>query len=226
MSADFATNFLDGFEILDKRTQATLKATKQLGSFFAKASEFQKVYIKNISALCAQYKQKKLPLFDGSVQTGIASMVNELENVANAQKDFVEQLLQLKKDTEGFVREKEKRQKMLVQNYQKITSEWKKQLDTLKRSRDNYVKLAKDANGLQLQLNKKEQDTSVKSSVLSAATAKSSQAAEKARAAEKSYQDMLQQTNERQTVHYEQEQPQLLKEFQQFEVSMVLLFVC
>ncbi|KAH3745849.1 proline-serine-threonine phosphatase-interacting protein 1 [Pelomyxa schiedti] len=221
MSKGFPQTLLDGFETLDKRTLATLRSTKQLGSFFKHLSEIQKEYLSKMGTLCTTFKQKKLPLLDFTVQAAMSALVTEMEGVFMCQNPFVEQLIALSKEVDTFVKEREKKQKLLMHNAHKITKDWKTQLDTLKKTKENYVKLTKDANAQQTAFTKKEADGTLKAKAKTDAETKLQQAKDKAKAAEDKYTEVLGKSNEMQAAHYETEQPNALREFQQFEEERI-----
>lgn len=110
------------------------------------------------------------------MQTTVASIVSEMDALSGVYGPFVEQLVSLSKEADGYAKEKEKKQKQLVAQGHKITKDWKAQVDNLKKAKENYVKLSKEAASAQASLSKKESDGSVKPSALSSQTQKTTQA--------------------------------------------------
>eukprot|EP01105_Mastigella_eilhardi_P007190 TRINITY_DN1866_c0_g1_i1.p1 TRINITY_DN1866_c0_g1~~TRINITY_DN1866_c0_g1_i1.p1 ORF type:complete len:422 (+),score=108.76 TRINITY_DN1866_c0_g1_i1:68-1333(+) len=215
---DFATDFLDGFDVLSKQSEATVKATKQLGSFFGKMSDITKDYVKRINSLCANYRKKQMRRFNGSVQAAVQCVVDELEKVSSSQLQFITDLHDLKKDAWVFAKEQDKQCKLLVHSYEKMSKGWKQQLDCLKRSKDNLHKLSKEAKSMDNTATKKEGKGNSDASL---ARAKYNTADGKAKAAERVYHDLIRQTNERLVAYYEQEQPRILKDFQSLQETHV-----
>jgi hypothetical protein len=94
-------------------------------------------------------------------------------------------------------------------------------LALLSRTKKNYSKLSEEADKAQASLIRGQNDSSMKPAKLSALSTKSSQASDKANAADTEYQDVLKDTNDKQDRYYETDMPNLLDEFQYFEEDRI-----
>eukprot|EP01105_Mastigella_eilhardi_P028268 TRINITY_DN91_c1_g1_i1.p1 TRINITY_DN91_c1_g1~~TRINITY_DN91_c1_g1_i1.p1 ORF type:complete len:572 (-),score=195.24 TRINITY_DN91_c1_g1_i1:77-1792(-) len=218
----YAGCFLDGFEVVCKHTDLTFDAIKQMTCFLEEAGGLQRDYAGRMTALCKKYSERRLPQFEGTAQTAVQTVVKELDAMASASQEFVKQMAILKKDALTFIKQKQKQKKLLENNYQKIVKEMRNQHDRLQKAHNNYEKLARDANDKQQAIAKKESDPAFKQGSTQSMRNKAKQAAEKAQKAEKDYKDVLGKTNDKQKVHYEEEQPTVLTQYQHLEEDVIM----
>jgi len=94
-------------------------------------------------------------------------------------------------------------------------------IENLKKARDKYVSLSKEADVCEGIHTKGKGDMSMKPSQLAKLAAKATSAADKAAAADNEYQQMLTVTNQKQSEYYNSTMPALLGEFQQFEEERI-----
>eukprot|EP00727_Mastigamoeba_balamuthi_P013288 m51a1_g8582 hypothetical protein (408) ;mRNA; r:30900-32765 len=210
----FEENLLDGFDALSKRTALSLDATKGMGSLFKKLSVVLNEFGNKSDAIFAKYRSKKMLLLDGTIRMAVEPLLKEMEAVVRSQTQFAEQLMALSRDADAFVKERDKTRKKLLADADALTKDWDNQVGSLRKAKENYHKCSKDASSLKA----KERDSKDAKS----AAAKSAAAQDKANGAEEKYQEVLRETNAKQKRYYSHDQPQLLRQFQEFEEARVV----
>lgn len=220
----FAADLLDGFDVLYRRTEGVLKVNTEMANFFKKLSIIETDYAKLLLKLSKGFGQKKLlsnPHLDGTVKEAWVTIFQALEDVANKHEYFSQQLSkELSEGMNGFVKDKEVVRKRLTADGQKLTKDFKTQLESLAKSKSNYVKLSKEAEAANSAVSKAQYEPSQQKKLPGLQT-KAQQATEKATAGDTEYKDMLKTTNSKQHEYYNTEMPNLLNEFQQFEEERI-----
>ncbi|EGG18446.1 hypothetical protein DFA_03940 [Cavenderia fasciculata] len=220
----YATDLLDGFDTIYKRTEGVLNCNKEMANFYKKLSILEADYSKALLKLVKSTGQKKLisnQFLDGSLKEAWKSSLTELETVGNQHQTYSNLNNDLSNVVEKMVKDKEVQRKKLTEKGQKLTKDMKTQLDTLTKAKLNYHKLSKDAEMAQTALTKGQADPKMKQDKVSQLSIKSTQAAEKANQADQEYRDCLTVTNTKQHEYYMNEMPTLLTEFQQFEAERI-----
>jgi len=215
----FATDLLDGFPMLNKRTEEVLKIVGEMSKFFTSIASCRKDYHKNLKAhlMTGQKKLLQEPELDGSVKAAFDSFLLSIEDTINGESKLTQQISDLAADLAKFKKDNEARKKKLQSDCDALMKEYNAQLETCKKSRANYQALAREAEKQQQALAKGSSDPSVKSAKLAQMSQKTTQAGERARSAEQEYRTVVGQTNEKQNVVYTRDMPAILMEFQNFE---------
>jgi len=219
----FSTDLLDGFDLLNKRTDGALKAFAEYSSFFKDFSKLQKDHAKSLMKLAASQKKEfeKAPphLKDiGSTYVSWQSTLTELEKLADRHSQVADSIENdICKTIANTLKEWQKDRKKLESESRELTKGYKSSLDNLQKCRQKYVASSKEADDCKTAHGKAKDDASVKASQLTKIEAKASQFAQKAQKSEAEYQQMLGVTNQKQTDYYTNTMPALLQEYQRFE---------
>eukprot|EP00026_Physarum_polycephalum_P006093 Phypoly_transcript_06134.p1 GENE.Phypoly_transcript_06134~~Phypoly_transcript_06134.p1 ORF type:complete len:485 (+),score=114.94 Phypoly_transcript_06134:175-1629(+) len=220
----FSTDMLDGFDVLYKRTEGSLKVSSDMATFFKKLAIIEADHAKLLVKLSANYGTKKLlanPHIDGTVREAWATIFRCVDTVAAKQENFAHSLMkEVSLAMSDFVKEREVVRKKLSADGQKLTKDMKNQLDTLSKVRSNYLKASKESESAMVAVNK-EISGSNQPKKVAQLQQKASQAAEKAATSDQEYKDVLKTTNTKQQDYYHSEMPHLLNEFQQFEEERI-----
>lgn len=215
---------LDGFDVLYKRTEGSLKVSGDMATFFKKLAIIEADHAKLLVKLSATYGTKKLlanPHIDGTVRDAWTTIFRAVDTTASKQETFAHSLMkEVSLATSDFVKEKELVRKKLSADGQKLTKDMKQQLDNLSKIRSNYMKASKESENAMVSVNKEISGANQPKKVAQLQQ-KAAQAAEKAAAADLEYKDTLKATNTKQADFYTTEMPHLLNEFQQFEEERI-----
>ncbi len=214
----------DGWEILYRRTEGVLKMQKEMADFFQKLSEVEKKYARELKGVIqsAPGKAMKSGFLDGTVKTSWLAILNELDKVATKHNDYATQINNdVVAHINQYVRDKEATRRKLTTEGRKLYKDYKEQISLLDKTKKNYIKLSEEADKSQALLIRGQSDAAMKPSKLSQLSTKSSQASDKANAADAEYQDVLKDTNDKQDRYYATDMPNLLDEFQLFEEDRV-----
>jgi len=219
----FASDFIDGFPILNKRTEETLKIAGEMSKFFSSLAACRKEYHKALKSHIVNAQKKLLsePDLDGTVKNAFEALLFSIEDTINGETKFTQQIADISADFAKFKKDNEARRKKLQNDCDALVKEYNAQLDVCEKSRKNYHSLARDAEKQQQALDKASSDPRVKSEKIAQMSAKSNQAESKARSAEGEYSDIVRQTNEKQKTVYTQDMPKILQDFQDFEEAKV-----
>jgi len=219
----FATDLLDGFPMLNKRTEESLKIAGEMSKFFNSLVSCRKEYHKNLKAhlVTGQKKLLQEPELDGTLKNAFDSFLLSVEDTINGETKLTQLLSDLAADLAKFKKDNEARRKKLQSDCDTLTKEYNAQLETCKKSRNNYQALAREAEKQQQALAKGSSDPRVKSEKLAQMSQRTTQAGEKARAAEQEYREVVRQTNEKQNTVYTRDMPAILMEFQKFEEAKI-----
>jgi len=219
----FATALIDGFPLLNKRTEETLKIAGEMSKFLNQLVSVRKDYHKALKNHITSGQKKLLnePELDGTVKNAFEALLQSLEETISGESKFTQQISDLSAEFAKFKKENESRRKKLQDDCTSLLKEYNAQLDACEKARKNYHSLARDAEKQQQALAKGTSDPKVKSEKIAQMSQKASQAEEKARNAEAEYKDVVRHTNEKQTAVYTQDMPRILQEFQDFEETKV-----
>jgi len=219
----FATDFIDGFQFLNKRTEETLKIAGEMSKFFSSLASCRKEYHKDLKNHITSGQKKLLaePELDGTVKNAFEALLQSIEDTINGESKLTQQISDLSAEFAKFKKDNESRRKKLQSDCDALMKEYNAQLDACEKSRKNYQSLAREAEKQQQALAKGSSDPRVKSEKIAQMSQKTSQAEEKARNAESEYRDMVRHTNEKQTAVYTQDMPKILQDFQEFEEMKV-----
>lgn len=219
----YAADLLDGFDLLNKRTEGVLKTASSVSEFFHKLSQIEKDYSKSILSLAQKQKQsfQKAGASQKEVSTTESSwdtILSELERIAEHHRVYSEQLdKDISTPIATWAKEKQVNKKKLGSDSDRITKEMKMQLDNLKKARSKYVDLSKESDAAENGHTKGKGDINMKPNQLAKLAQKASQCADKAAQSDNEYQQVLSQTNQKQSEFYLNTMPSLLGEYQQFE---------
>jgi len=215
----FATDLIDGFGMLNKRTEEVLKIVGEMSKFFNSLASCRKEYHKNLKAHLTSGQKKLLqePELDGTVKSAFETFLTSIEDTINGETKLTQQILDLGAELAKFKKDNETRKKKLQSDCDALMKDYNAQLDACKKSRNNYQTLARDAEKQQQALAKSSSDPKIKSEKLAQMSQKTTQAEEKARHAEQEYREVVRQTNEKQESVYTRDMPAILMEFQNFE---------
>jgi len=219
----FATDFIDGFQILNKRTEEDLKIAMEMSKFFSSLASCRKEYHKKLKDHIVSGQKKLLaePDLDGTVKNAFEALLFSIEDTINGETKFTQQISDLSAEFAKFKKDNEAKRKKLQDECNALTKEYNNQLDVCEKSRKKYHDLAREAEKQQQLLQKSNNDPKIKAEKISKMSQQSSQADEKARTAEAEYKDVVRATNEKQTTVYTQDMPKILQEFQDFEEMKV-----
>ena len=219
----FATDLLDGFPLLNKRTEETLKLAGEMGKFFNSVASCRKDYQKSLRSLVGSGQKKLLEEkeLDGSVKEAFAAFLHSLEDTVAGEATLTQQIADLGAEFLRFKKENEARRKKLQSDCDALMKEYNAQLETCKKARNTYQGLARDAEKQQQALARSNNDSTVKNAKLAQMHQKTVQAADKARAAEADYREVVRATNEKQSTVYTRDMPAVLMEFQAFEEARI-----
>jgi len=226
LKMSFATDLIDGFPLLNKRTEETLKIAGEMSKFFSSLASCRKEYHKNLKAhlVTGQKRLLQEPELDGTVKTAFDNLLTSIEDTINGESKLTQQISDLAADFAKFKKDNEARRKKLQTDCDALMKDYNSQLETCKKSRANYQSLAREAEKQQQALAKGSSDERVKSAKLAQMSQKTTQAGEKARAAEQEYREVVRQTNEKQETVYTRDMPAILMEFQSFEEAKVQFY--
>lgn len=219
----FASDLLDGLELLSKRTDGVLKSCTELANLLSSIAKIEKEYSKKLSKLAQTAKkdfQKTNPIQSevGTTLSAWDTILTELEKVSDHHNQFADNLEEdLVKNVNTYVKEKFKVKKKLDSDGQKLMKDMKDSKDLLLKARSKYVRLSKEAEQADQIHQKGKGDMSMKPNKLAQLAAKASGASDKAAQADTEYRQQLESTNHKQVEYYNQTQPALLQEYQQFE---------
>jgi len=219
----FATDLIDGFPLLNKRTEETLKIAGEMSKFFSSLASCRKEYHKALKNHITSGQKKLLaePDLDGTVKNAFEALLLSIEDTINGETKFTQQIQDLSAEFAKFRKDNEARRKKLQDDCNQLMKEYNAQLDACEKSRKNYHSLAREAEKQQQALAKGSSDPSVKSAKIAQMSQKTSQAEEKARTAEGEYREVVRHTNDKQNTVYTQDMPKILQEFQDFEEMKV-----
>jgi len=223
----FATDLLDGFDLLYKRTEGVMKNCTEISSFYKALARCEKDYAKSLGKLAASQNMdfKKNPPIQKDVGTTADAwdiILMELEKMADYHNQLSEKLENdLSKAILLYIKEKQKSKKKLETDGKRIIQDMKNAQENLQKARAKYVQLSKDADSADTIHTKGKGDMSMKPSALAKLAAKAAQSTDKAAAADNDYQATLHATNQKQQEYYITTMPALLSEFQQFEEDRI-----
>lgn len=225
--SSFSLDLLDGFDLLNKRTEGVLKSCADFSDFYKSLAKVEREYAKNLQKLSQSQKkdlQKASPSQKelGSTASGWDTTLSELEKIAEHHNQVADKIENdICKAIQNYTKEKSKNRKKLETDSQKIVKDMKTALENLQKARSKYVSLSKEAEAAEAVHTKGKNDVNMKPSQLAKLAAKSTQAADRAAAADNEYQTTLSATNQKQTETYTQLMPALLQEYQQFEEDRI-----
>ena len=219
----FASDLLDGFPLLNKRTEETLKLAGEMGKFFNSVASCRKDYQKSLRSLVGSGQKKLLAdtELDGTVKAAFEAFLHSLEDTVAGEATLTQQIADLGAEFLRFKKENEARRKKLQGDCDALMKEYNAQLELCKKARSQYQSLAREAEKQQQALARSNNDSTVKNAKLAQMHQKTVQAADKARAAEADYREVVRATNEKQTTVYTRDMPAVLMEFQSFEEARI-----
>ncbi|KAH3744657.1 hypothetical protein Pelo_13930 [Pelomyxa schiedti] len=218
----YADNFLDGFHIIGKKWEADQHWVLAIMKFYAGILEVNQGFLADTNELCMKFRKKSEEQPDSLSKGCVMSVVKTIETISKVQVLMTGVLEKLKADLDKQFHSREIERKKLMCEAAALTKDLQMQLDTLHKTRSIFVKASREAASDKVALEKKKLDPNVKPAVLTAAEQKCTASAEKAKAADQKYQEVLQHTNLKQSNHYTIDQPALLKKFEQFQRSTVI----
>ncbi|PRP84618.1 hypothetical protein PROFUN_07868, partial [Planoprotostelium fungivorum] len=219
----FAESLLDGFDLLNKRTNGGLKSCGEFCNFYKNFAKVEKEYGRALVKLAQTEKKEFQKASSSSKEVGSTFFVwetifSELEKIGefhNSLSNKIEN--ELCQQITNYIKEKEKTKKKLDNDSTKIVKDMKTQIENLGKAKQKYITLTKEAETVEKSLH----DPSTKPASIPKIEMKHKQALEKADQADKDYQSVLQFTNQKQTEYYTSTMPSLLKEFQDFEEERI-----
>lgn len=228
MSGPYASNFLseDGLDFLYKSTQDALARTAEIAKWFKQYASVEETYAKNLLKLVVakpkkgRKKSQKDPSESraGTVKKTWDQIHTDVESQGNKHANYALQILnEISQSLTIYVKEKEVARKKLVNDGTRLTKEWHDQVSTLNKSKSNYFSKCKEADNLQAQYDKAKAEGSMKSKDFSKLKNKAAKALDVSKSANKEYEKLLKQTNEKQRKMYTKDLPRLLSDFQAFE---------
>ncbi|ELP92177.1 hypothetical protein EIN_381440 [Entamoeba invadens IP1] len=221
----FAENLIDGLDVVYKHSTNNTKAFSDIKDFLSKMASERKDYEKRMTKLVQDFRQKKIcgpnSLFYGTVKDALESYLNAIEENVNTESAITNVFSMSAKDLENQIKEYEKQAKGLIADGQRITKDFEKQKDVLKKDKDTFVKLSKDADSASVAVEKAMQDQTTKVNKMQQLTTKKESAIEKAKEADQNYRATVQLTNERLHDYYNSQQPNTLSQFQAFEETII-----
>eukprot|EP00727_Mastigamoeba_balamuthi_P004888 m51a1_g14398 hypothetical protein (537) ;mRNA; r:352634-355398 len=219
----FAAQLLDGYDPLAKRTAASLEGVQGIASLFKHLSEVVEDFAQKTEGVIKKYNTKKHGALEGTVKMCVETVVSQFERLAGEQHGFAANVGAIGRDMDSFAKERDRGRKKLIADGEALAKSWDAQQAALRKAKENYHKLSRDAAQLQLQAQKKETDprAQAKPKDIQALARKVSEAVEKARGAEEAYSRTLRETNEKQRRYYTEEQPAFLRQYQTFEEERI-----
>jgi len=223
----FSSELLDGLDLLNKRTVGVLKSCEDIASLLKEVAKIERDYGKSLLKLAQSGRKefsKSEPMRKEVGTTFVCwdTILAELEKVGEHHSALADKVdNELVKDIGNYVKEKNKTKKKLESDGQKISKDYKSALDNLQKARSKYITLSKEADKAEAEHTSGKGNVQMKPAQLAKLAAKASQASEKAAASDAEYKSVLQITNQKQTEYYTQSQPNLLKEYQQWEEDRI-----
>ncbi|KAL6061939.1 cell division cycle-related protein [Balamuthia mandrillaris] len=224
MAKKFSTDLLvdeDGFPLYYSRLEDDLKSLSDVGSFFKKLGAIEARYAKDVQSLCKTVDPKLWKRTDkeiGTVSSCWQTIHAELDKIAKLHEDLSNKgSKDIYGEVENWLKEKDKTKKKLVKDGGKLTKDMHEMMSTLKRSKETYYKLHKDADNMLATYNQKKADPAAKPKDVEKLNKKSIEARDKANHADGNYKKTLEKANAHRVKFYTQDMPALLDEFQAFE---------
>jgi len=212
----FTEHLLDAYDGLEKKTATSLSGLKGLSGFMKHTSEVFKKCSVDAQSVCSKYKAKEIKILEGTVNAAIIAVVTEIESaIVGPFSTLTSEFERSSKEIDAFVKERELSRKKLIADSTRMQKDWEATMNTLRKAKDAYHKLAKDAANAQAACEKAQDKNAV------AAKQKADQAMDKARSADDYYKNLLVQTNDMQNDHYTKTQPEMLGQYQKWEEERI-----
>ena len=153
---------------MSKKTDQSLDGLKGIGNLFKGLSEVMEGFGEKSQSMCSAFKSKKLKDVEGTVKAAVLATITEVETSIVApferlsddlkqvwnlisplffpphHRDLTLQASKLSKGVDQFVSEREKSRKRMLNDASALRKDWDKHLSELKKTKENYHKLAKD----------------------------------------------------------------------------------
>jgi len=219
----FSSDLLDGFDVLNKRTEGVLKSGNNAADFFKSLSKIEKDYGKELKSLATKQRQsfQKASTSSKEVATMNSSwdiILSELEKIADHHSQYAQTIdNDVSKPVTKWCKDKVPSRNKLETDSERVRKDMKTQMENLSRARAKYVKLSKELDAAEAAHTKGKGDIKMKPESLARLAQAASQASDKAALADTEYQAALSLTNQKQSEYYLSIQPALLGEYQQFE---------
>ncbi|EKE37918.1 hypothetical protein ENUP19_0266G0008 [Entamoeba nuttalli] len=221
----FAENLIDGLDVVYKHSQNNTKAFGDFKDFLVKMANARKDYAKSMLRMVQEFRQKRIcgqtTLYYGTVKDALETYLNALEEDINKDTAITNVLSTSAKVFENDIKELEKQSKGLISDGNKMTKAIESQKDVLKKEKEKFIKLYKEAEAATAAVEKAMQDPSTKVNKMQQLTSKKETAIEKAKEADSNYRACVQLTNDRIHDYYNSQQPNLLSQFQAFEETCI-----
>eukprot|EP00727_Mastigamoeba_balamuthi_P004281 m51a1_g13850 putative uracil-dna glycosylase (591) ;mRNA; r:570529-572604 len=221
----FESQLFDGFAALEKKSSTALDSVDALATLLRTVSEALGAGLAKAESAVAKFGLKT-SLFDGSVKArpppdAADTLAGGLELLVTKQKPMVQQMLDLAKDAEAYVKDRTRTRQKMLSETRALTDNWASEYASLNKAKDSYHKRLRESHDARRQLAQVEERQKLSS--LRVYQQKARQAHEKLQVAETRYRDRLASANSLLRKIYECEAPRLLRDFQEFEQSRVLL---
>jgi len=213
----FAEHLLDSYDNLEKKTSTSLSGMKGLSSFMKHISEVFKKCSGDAQSVCSKYKAKEIKILEGTVNAAVIAVVSEVETaVVGPFTTLTTEFERASKEIDAFVKEHEQSRKKLLSETNRMQKEWDASLNALRKAKEAYFKLAKDAASAQAASEKAQEKNAA------SAKQKADAAADKAQVADDAYGNLLIHTNDQQRTYYTEIQPKMLSQYQEWECQRIV----
>ena len=191
-------------------------------------ADIRKDYTKKMISQVQEFRQKKVccqnSLFYGTVKDALETYLNAIEEDLNKENAITTVFTTSLKEIDTTVKDLEKQSKQLITEGNRMTKAIESQKETLKKEKEKFVKLSKDAEAAGQACEKAMQDTSTKMNQAQKLAQKRDNMIEKAKEANNSYRNCVEETNNKIHDFYNSQQPNLLSQFQNFEETSISAF--
>eukprot|EP01097_Dermamoeba_algensis_P003088 TRINITY_DN2245_c0_g1_i1.p1 TRINITY_DN2245_c0_g1~~TRINITY_DN2245_c0_g1_i1.p1 ORF type:complete len:507 (-),score=103.96 TRINITY_DN2245_c0_g1_i1:67-1587(-) len=212
---------VDGLQLLYKTSDEAVKSIVEMGNMMKKLMTIEQEYAKAVDKLLKTQKKDKE---NGTLKFAWECMLTELDNYAKQRNTFASIALnEIQNSLNNLVKEKERERKRLMTEGMKITKELHDSQVALAKAKQNYIKLHKEMEREQQAYNQSKNDPKMKPSNLQKIQQKVQQLQDRVSQSEMDYKVAVANANSQQTKFFENDQPKLLDEFQNFEEERVNL---
>jgi len=214
--SSFVEHCLDSYDNMEKKTASSIAGMKGLSSYMKHMADVFKKCSGDAQSVCSKYKGKEIKVLEGTVNAAVIAVVSDIESTVVAPfSTLYSEFERTSKEIDAWVKEHEQSRKKLVSEANRMQKDWDATMAQLKKAKESYFKLAKDAATAQANSEKAQEKNAA------AAKQKADAAADKAQVADDAYSNTLVHTNDAQYTYYTETQPNMLKQFQQWESERV-----
>lgn len=216
----------NGFEFCCQLSNDGIAKTNEASKFFQALTEIQSSYTQQLTKLL-QSSKLLLRVKDsesGGLRASWASLFKQLEAVAQQHQDFAQCTVdQIVLPMSAFGKEAEGRRKELVREGEQLSKELEEASHALSRTQRSYASKAREADAAAQAMQRVQSELGSKGSEVISAERKFEKAVEAAQAAQQSYAQQLEKSNDCSTAFYHAKMPSVLSGFQKLEEDRLIM---